>query len=217
MKKDKMAQKKDRPSFFYRFVFFLTAWIAYPLFRIKVISGKNSLPKEGACIVAGNHIHFVDPVFLSYAQRRQIRFMAKAELFDIPVLSALCKWYGAFAVSRGTADTKSVNTAIDILESGRVLGIFPEGTRSKDGTIGRGKAGVAMIAHRTQAPIYPFALYCKGKPFSLFCKYTIAFGDPVTPQELGLIEGTPREYREATRRLMQIITELHEKCIEARA
>ncbi len=204
--------KKDKRTFLYVLGYFITWWIVYPIFGLKVIKGKNNIPKEGGFIAAGNHLHLIDPIMLSYAQRRQIRFMAKAELFRNPVMKKLCKWYGAFPVNRGSADNSSLETSLQILNEGKVLGIFPEGTRSRTGEIGRGKTGVAMLAHKSQKPIYPFAVYTRRSPKKLFCRYRIAFGDPVSPQELGIIEGTAKEYREATRRLMDIIRGLYEEC-----
>ncbi len=207
-----MEKNKDKPTFLYRFGRFLTGWIVYPIFGLKVIKGKNNIPEEGGFIAAGNHLHLVDPVVLSFAQRRQIRFMAKGELFKNPIVGTICRWYGAFPVQRGTADGGSIENSLNILEEGRVLGIFPEGTRVRSGEIGRGKTGVALLAYRSQKPIYPFAVYTKRSPKLLFCKYRVAFGEPVTPQELGITEGTAKEFREATRRLMDIIRGLYEEC-----
>ena len=213
---DTAIAKPDKRTALYNCTAPLTAWLVYPFFGLRIIKGKNNLPSEGAAIVAGNHISFADPVFLYYAQKRQLRFMAKAELFKSKFLGAICRAYGAFPVQRGTADSEALDTSTQILEEGKILAIFPEGTRSKDGTIGRGKSGVAMLAFKSQAPIYPFAVYCKRKPLTPFCGYTIAFGDPVTAADLGIIEGTAREFREGTRRLMAIITELHDECRRAR-
>ncbi len=210
------TNKKDRRSFFYM----LTSPIAGLLVRfpygLKIIKGKNNIPREGAAIAAGNHIHFADPIFLYFAQKRQLRFMAKAELFKNPVLGWICRSYGAFPVERGTGDTESINTAYKVLEEGRVLGIFPEGTRSKDGRIGRGKTGTIHIAHQSGAPIYPFAVFAQKSALKFGSRYTIAYGEPVTAAELGVVEGTPREYRNAIRRLMSIICELQDDCREFR-
>lgn len=215
MSKEKKT-KKDRRSFFYM----LTTPIAGPLvkllFGLKVIKGKNNIPADGAAIAAGNHIHFADPVFLYFAQKRQLRFMAKAELFKNPVLGWICKSYGAFPVERGTGDTESINTAYKVLEEGKVLGIFPEGTRSKDGRIGRGKTGTIHIALESGAPIYPFAVFSRKSALKIGSQYTIAYGEPVTAADLGVVEGTPREYRNAIRKLMAIICELQDDCREYR-
>lgn len=210
------AKKPEKQTLLYRLTGILTAWLVYPLFNLKIIRGKDTLPETGGAIVASNHIHLADPVFLYYTQKRQIRFMAKAELFDNPVTRALCKGYDAFPVRRGAHDTGALDKAAEILREGDVLGIFPEGTRSKDGNLGRGKSGVSLLAFRSGAPIYPVAVYTKKKPLRPFCRYTIAVGDPVTAQELGVVEGTAQEFRAASAKLMEIIAELREECRLAR-
>ena len=206
----------EKQTGLYKAAGWLTGWLVYGLFRLKVIRGKDNIAPEGGFIVAGNHIHLADPVFLRFAQKRQIHYMAKAELFDKPLTRWLCSSYGAFPVVRGKADDSALNTALDILNSGKLMGTFPEGTRSKDGSIGRGKSGTVYLAYHSGKPIYPFAVYCKRKPIVPFCGYTIAFGDPVTAADLGVVEGTGKEFREATRKLMAIITDLHEQCKAAR-
>lgn len=215
-KKNKTA-KKEKRTFLHAITIPLTWWFAYGYLNVKVVKGKNTLPQEGAAVVAGNHLNIADPVLVTYAQpKRQVHYMAKAELYDNIVTRLLCRGYGAFPVLRGTSDLEALRHSLNILKEGKVLGIFPEGHRSKTGVIGRGKTGAVMIAYKANAPIYPFAVYSKRKVFTPFCKYTIAFGDPVMPADLGIVEGTASEYRNATRKLMEIITELQNECKEAR-
>jgi len=208
--------KKEKRTWLYNWTAPIAGPLVYTLYGLKVIKGKNCIPTDGAAIAAGNHIHLADPVFLYFAQKRQLRYMAKGELFKNKFLGWVCGNYGAFPVERGTGDTESINTAEQLLADGKVMAIFPEGTRSKDGKVGRGKAGVMHIAYQSAVPIYPFAVYAKKSALRIGCKYTIAFGEPVTAAELGVLTGSPREYREATRRLMSIITELQNDCREYR-
>ena len=210
------AYPPDKPMPLYKYTTWIIGWLFYGLYRLKIIKGKESLPESGGFIVASNHISFADPIFIRFANKRQIRYMAKAELFRNPVTRWFCKGYGAFPVERGSADSSALETAADILNSGKVLGIFPEGTRSKDGKIGRGKSGTIYLAYHADKPIYPCAVYSKRKPLSPFSCYTIAFGEPVTVQELGVTTCTGREMRDATRRLMEIISDLQEECRRAR-
>jgi len=210
------GKKKDKRTWLYNLTAPIAGPLVYTLYGLKVIKGKNSIPAEGAYIAAGNHISLADPVFLYFSQKRQLRYMAKGELFKNKFLGWVCGNYGAFPVERGTGDTESINTAEQMLADGKVLGIFPEGTRSKDGRVGRGKAGVMHIAFQSGVPIYPFAVFSKKSALKIGSKYTIAFGEPVTAAELGVTTGAPREYREATRKLMSIITELQNDCREYR-
>ncbi len=209
-------KKKDKRTWLYDWTVPIAGPLVYTLYGLKVIKGKNNIPADGAAIAAGNHIHLADPVFLYFAQKRQLRYMAKGELFKNKFLGWVCGNYGAFPVERGTGDTESINTAEQMLADGKVMAIFPEGTRSKDGKVGRGKAGVMHIAYQSGVPIYPFAVYAKKSALRIGSKYTIAFGEPVTAAELGVLTGSPREYREATRKLMSIITELQNDCREYR-
>lgn len=207
---------KEKRTWLYDWTVPIAGPLVYPLFGLKVIKGKNNIPADGAAIVAGNHISMADPVFLYFSQKRQIHYMAKAELFKNKFLGWVVGGYGGFPVERGAGDTDSLNTAEQLLQNGRVLGIFPEGTRSKDGRVGRGKAGVLHIAFQSGAPIYPFAVFSRKSALSIGSKYTVAFGDPVTAADLGVVNGTPKEYRDGTRKLMSIITELQNDCREYR-
>lgn len=208
--------KPDKPSWLYKYTPAIIGWLFYGFYWLRVIKGKNNLPDTGGYIVASNHISFADPIFLRFAQKRQIHYMAKAELFKNPVTRWFCKKYEAFPVERGSADSSALDTAVNVLDSGRILGIFPEGTRSKDGKIMRGKSGTIYLAYHANKPIYPCAVYAKHKPLVPFSRYTIAFGEPVTVQELGVTTCTGKEMREATRKLMEIIEGLQDECRKAR-
>ncbi len=189
-----------------------------PIFKLFFryhVNHKNSLPREGGYIICCNHISLKDPVFLALGQKRQIFFMAKEELFHNKFVSAVIRSLGAFPVHRGSGDTQAINNAEVLLQNENVLGIFIEGTRSKTGELLRPKSGAAMLAFQTQKPVVPACISCKGgKMPKLFRKVTISYSDPISPEELGLKEGTALEFRNASRKIMDIIRTMREKDIQ---
>jgi len=124
---------------------------------ITVIGGEN-IPESGPVILAPNHRAYMDPPYLSMVTKRQLRMMAKEELFVVPLLGPLIKALGAFPVKRGSADRSAIRRAMDELKAGHVLGIFPEGKRADPGTLEPAEKGFALIAKQTGVPIVPIAL-----------------------------------------------------------
>ena len=119
------------------------------------VSGLQNRPKDGAYIVVGNHTNWLDPPVIEFALGVAVRFMAKEEAFDAPVLGGLMWAKGCFPVRRGEADRRALQTCLRVLASGRPLGFFPEGTRSRDGVMRRAHPGVGFLALRSGAPILP--------------------------------------------------------------
>lgn len=154
------------------------------VFRCQV-TGLHRIPAAGAVIIAANHISLLDPPVIgcSLPAARKVHFMAKIELFKIPVFGQIITALGAFPVRRGVSDRTAIRTALDILAQGKVIGIFPEGTRSKTGQLGRPAAGMAMLAVKSGAPVVPAMLLGTNKIFSRECffpRIKIQFGEPVT-------------------------------------
>ncbi len=195
---------------FYRVMRVIAIGIFKVIFPYRVVH-KNSLPQEGRYIVCANHISMKDPVFLGITQRRQLYFMAKKELFQNKLLAFFIRKLGAFPVYRGTGDTKAVGTAFEILEQGHVLGIFPEGTRSKDGKLLRPKPGAAIFSHQSSTPILPAAIVAKNGRVRLFHRTVIVYGEPIQPEELGIDTGSGLELRNASRLIMTRIGALRER------
>jgi 1-acyl-sn-glycerol-3-phosphate acyltransferase len=108
--------------------------------------------------VVSNHGTYFDPPFLSCAMGRPVAFMAKEELFAIPLLSQAIRLYGAYPVKRGSGDRGAIRAALTALQAGWLVGVFLEGTRTPDGRIGEPKLGAAMIAAKAQVPLIPVAL-----------------------------------------------------------
>ncbi|MBE6763239.1 MAG: 1-acyl-sn-glycerol-3-phosphate acyltransferase [Ruminococcaceae bacterium] len=173
---------------------------------------REKLPKVGGkFIVCCNHISVIDPVFLLLACRFPIYYMAKEEIFRNRLIGWFLRTcFGVFPVSRGKGDTTAITTAMNLLDNQKVLGIFPEGTRSKDGKLGVAKAGTSMIAVKTQSPIFPCAIFAKNGKVRLFQKTTVVFGDMLTLEDLHL-HGEKPDIRFATRKIMSVIGEMIEE------
>lgn len=122
------------------------------------IEGAQNVPKDGGVLLVSNHVSNGDPVLVSIACPRPAHFMAKKELFDVPVLGWAMRKFGEFPVDRGNADRAAIRRSLATLEQGVVLGMFPEGTRSKTGALKPALAGAGLIALRGGAPIVPVAV-----------------------------------------------------------
>jgi len=197
---------------FYSFLVFILRLPLFLIFRYKHIN-KNNIPKEGRYIIASNHISGPDCIFVGLGQKRYIRFMAKAELFENKFLNWFFTKMGAFPVNRGKGDTSAINNAKEMIDNGETLGIFIEGTRSKTGEFLKPKSGAVMLAHQMDCKIIPCAISCKGLKPSFWRRKYVHFGNPVTVEELGVTKASPREYRDASRKLMEIIADLRKQDI----
>ena len=155
------------------------------IFRTKIIGAEN-VPKKNAFILAANHVSNWDPPFLGTFISRTVNYMGKEELFKNPIMAAICHGLNVFPVKRGTADKNAIKTAVKILKSGKCLGIFPEGTRSKTGKIGKAESGVSLIAAMTKVPIIPAAIVNTEKIFSVDLKFprlAVVYGEPINFSE----------------------------------
>ncbi len=125
--------------------------------RLKIY-GDPRLQDGQGFLVASNHISYWDPVVIGCILNRRIHYMAKAELFDIPVLGALITNFGTFPVQRGDITPSSIRRALELFNSGKIVGIFPEGTRSKTNEMLNPHLGAAMLALKGGVPLLPVAL-----------------------------------------------------------
>lgn len=152
------------------------------VFRARV-RGTENLPKEGAVILAANHMSNWDPPLLACFMPRIVSYMAKEELFEHPVFGTAIRICYAFPVKRGAADRAAIKTAVQVLKGGHCLGLFPEGTRSRTGKMKKAEAGVGLIAAMTGAPVVPAAILGTDKIFAnggFLPKLTILVGEPMT-------------------------------------
>ena len=151
------------------------------VFRARV-RGTENLPKEGAVILAANHMSNWDPPLLACFMPRIVSYMAKEELFEHPIFGTAIRTCHAFPVKRGAADRAAIKTAVQVLKGGHCLGLFPEGTRSRTGKMRKAEAGVGLIAAMTGAPVVPAAILGTDKIFAnggFLPKLTILVGEPM--------------------------------------
>lgn len=205
------VSKTRRLSHFRMFWYTVLRYIVIGLYHIYFnisFEGTENIPQDGGNIFASNHRSYQDPVFIALPTRVPLSYMAKEELFQQnPAFTLLIKCFGAFPVKRGKGDTEVIDTSIDKLEMGRNLAIFPEGTRSKDGKVGKGKTGVALIAAAAQTKVVPVGINFEGK-LGFRKKVVVRFGEPIIPAEIGASSTDPRSLKVLKNAIMEKITEL---------
>lgn len=185
----------------YSFARGLVKSILSPLYRIQV-EGLEHFPKEGGVLLCSNHIDNLDPPVVGIAAPRPVSFMAKEELFNVPILGKILPGIHAFPVRRGMSDREALRKGLKVLKEGEVLGLFPEGTRSKTGEIGKGLAGAGFFALRSDAHVVPCAIIGPYKPFR---KLRVIFGPPI---DMEPIRGQKMNAEQTTDIIMGHISDL---------
>ncbi len=169
--------------------------LAKVVFPSRACGQPSSMP-QGPVVLCANHLSFADVILLIAHTDRPIRFMAKKELFKIPVLGPFLRAMGAFPVNRGGMDVNSVKVGISSLSQGEVLGVFPQGTRcagvSPDQTCDKLYNGASMMAHRTKAALLPVAIQTKNFKVRPFRKVRVIYGEPIPFEKYSLLEGYGR-------------------------
>lgn len=149
------------------------------------IYGAENVPKDGPLVVVSNHASDFDPPILSCSLRRPVAFMAKEELFKIPVLKQGIELYGAYPVKRGSADRSAIRAAMNCLLEGWAVGLFLQGTRTPDARIPEPKLGAALIAAKAKVPLLPVSLwgtegiFVKGSPVPHSVPVTVRIGEAI--------------------------------------
>jgi 1-acyl-sn-glycerol-3-phosphate acyltransferase len=196
----------------------------YHLFKWSVVSptlhlyfqgriyGAENVPQVGPLVITANHASDFDPPILSNCVRRPVSYMAKEELFQIPLFNRAIQLYGAYPVKRGSADRSAIRAALAQLEAGWAVGIFLQGTRTPDARISTPKLGAALIAAKTQAPLLPVSLWGteaiipKGTKLPRPVPVTVRIGEPIAPPS-----STGRESLQAiTQQCVDAIHALHD-------
>lgn len=147
--------------------------------------GVENVPREGGALLAANHQSYLDPPLIAAFLPREMHFMARRSLFRNPLFRAAIVSCNAFPIERDTADVKGVKLAIGRLEAGNLLLVFPEGTRTRDGSIGRMKPGIGLLAERAAVPIVPvliegaYEVWPKDAKLPGMGRIRVVFGKPI--------------------------------------
>ncbi len=186
-KVEKINQKLPRQSFVYGCVSYLFVFPVFRfLFRGKTM-GISKMPKTGGVVVVSNHGSHLDPPILGHALCRPVAFMAKTELFKIPILSFIISACGAYPVKRGAGDREAIRVASSRLNEGWATGVFLDGTRQENGRVNDPKVGAAFLAARTGCPILPVAIvnshraFPKGSFLPRFVSIHLKVGELIQP------------------------------------
>jgi 1-acyl-sn-glycerol-3-phosphate acyltransferase len=158
--------------------------------------GRERVPRTGGLVYAVNHMHWLDIPLVGLLSPRNIDFVAKVEAVRVPGVGRFLEWHGTIAVRRGESDRVAVRKMLESARSGRVVGLFVEGTRLKTGRPGTAQPGAAMVAIQAGVPVIPMAIY--GTQFwkpGNFAPCSLAFGEPLRFDEL---PKNGRGYKEAT-------------------
>ena len=172
---------------YHLFKWSLVSPLLHTYFRGRIY-GAEKVPKSGTAIVVSNHASYFDPPIISNSMGRPVAFMAKEELFKVPVLKNAIKLYGAYPVDRDGSDRAAIRSAIKALNAGWLTGVFLEGTRTKDGRITNPKLGAALIAAKAQVPLIPVSLWgtdkiLSGSSLPRPVPLTIRIGDAIAPPQ----------------------------------
>ena len=204
---------------FYRTLHFLLAWMFRIVFNIKVV-GRENEPKSGPFIICANHISATDPVVIGASLRRvQPNFMAKSQLFKNKLLAWLFRNLGCFPVNRDGSDAGALKTTIRIVNEGKCLGIFPQGTRRPgvDPRDTKVRGGVGMIFGHTNANILPIYIHTKDNTAKIFRRRTVIIGKPITPEEIAYVPRQAGEYERISRLVFDRICDLGEEYSQKKA
>ncbi|MDJ0844814.1 lysophospholipid acyltransferase family protein [Crocosphaera sp.] len=202
----------------------ISSLILYHLFKTSVVApmcygyfrgqvyGQENVPQKHPLVVVSNHASYFDPPLLSCCMGRPVAFMAKEELFEVPLLREGIRLYGAYPVKRGSGDRGAIRSALTALKEGWLVGIFLQGTRTVDGRIDDPKLGAAMIAAKAKVPLLPVSLWGtenilkQGSPIPRPVPLTIRIGEVIAPPE----SNKRPALEKVTQQCATVINQLHD-------
>ncbi len=211
-KKKKVKGQNPRGSRFFRFIYALLSGLVGLLFRIKVVNRENE-PDEGGYVVVANHISATDPIIVCYAfKKHQVHFMAKKELFGIPLFGRFIRMLGAFPIDRAGNDVGAIRNAVSIVEEGRCLGVFPQGHRypGENPRETKTKNGAVLIASRVSAPMVPVYIWHKKNKGGLFRRTYVIIGEKIPFEDFGYNKEESGEYSRITNEVFDKVCMLGE-------
>lgn len=204
-------------AFMALFIYVATRWY----FRLEVV-GTENIPLTGPVLLAANHASNLDPTTIACGLPRQVQFLAKEELLQKPLLGSFLRCVNTHPIRRGGGDRAAIRQCVELLRQGRMVLIFPEGTRTRDGRLQEGKPGAAMIALQAEAPICPvyidgtFEAMPRSAKRPVRHKVRVLVGEPLDP--VSAVAGYERRerYEALTRIIMERIAGLGEQALAMR-
>lgn len=178
------------------------------IFRVKITGAENEPEEDTPVLVCSNHISMADPIVISVSLcHRQVRYMAKKEIFGVPVVASLVRAFGAYPVDRKNADAGALKRTIEMLKAGESVGMFPQGTRCPgvDPSETKVKPGAGMICSRSGAVVLPVHIKTKKYKFGPFRKTEVIIGKPIPYENLVTDDGAAKEYGMITRKIFDEI------------
>jgi 1-acyl-sn-glycerol-3-phosphate acyltransferase len=191
-----------------------TSWFISLWFKTRGL-GVENIPRTGPFVVVSNHASFLDPYLIGYTSvEREVGFMAKEELFRVPIFGSIIRYCGAFPVKRGGHDPEAIQRFHDFLHSGKPLVLFPEGTRTLTGELQKAKKGVGLLLYNARVPVIPayvagtFHCWPKGRLLPRPGRTSVNYGPPIPLEDL--YDGGPEKetYRRIAERVMDRIAGL---------
>ena len=202
-------QKKKKLKTGYMKVHKFVAPLVRFIFGVKTV-GIENIPKEGGYLICSNHIAARDPVVIAACSPRQISFVAKKELFYVPIVGRIIKALGAIKLDRGGNDVGAIKKSVELAKNGSLVCIFPQGHRytGVNPELSQAKHGAGLLAYHSKCGCIPVCIKTKKNKYSLFSRPTIIFGKPIPYSELGFSEGGNAEYKTATNIIFEKVLEL---------